>query len=46
MSALHAGVVRASFLFICDLSGHRREWLGSTTRTSTLQWYLVVVIGY
>ena len=28
---MQAEDVRASFLFVGDLNGHHREWLGSTT---------------
>ena len=28
---MHAEDVRASFLFVGDLNGHRQEWLGSKT---------------
>ena len=31
MAAVQAEDVHASFLFVCDLNGHRQEWLGSTT---------------
>ena len=31
MAAVQADDVRASFLFVGDLNGHRQEWLGSTT---------------
>ena len=31
MAAVQAEDVRASFLFVGDLNGHHREWLGSTT---------------
>ena len=31
MAAVQAKDVRASFLFMGDLNGHNREWLGSTT---------------
>ena len=31
MAAVQAEDVRASFLFVGDLNGHRKEWLGSTT---------------
>ena len=31
MADVQAEDVRASFLFVCDLNGHHREWLGSTT---------------
>ena len=31
MAAVQAVDVRASFLFVGDLNGHHREWLGSTT---------------
>ena len=31
MTAMQAEEVRASFLFVGDLNGHHREWLGSTT---------------
>ena len=31
MAAVQAEDVCASFLFVCDLNGHRQEWLGSTT---------------
>ena len=31
MAAVHAEDVRAYLLFVCDLNGHRQEWLGSTT---------------
>ena len=31
MAAVQAEDVRASFLFMADLNGHHREWLGSTT---------------
>ena len=34
MAAVQAEVVRASFLFVGDLSGHHQEWLGSTTTNS------------
>ena len=33
MAAVQAEDVRASFLFVGDLNGHRQEWFGSTTRT-------------
>ena len=28
---MQAEDIRASFLFVGDLNGHRQEWLGSTT---------------
>ena len=31
MAAVQAEDVRASFLFVGDLNGHLKEWLGSTT---------------
>ena len=31
VAAVQAACVRASFLFVGDLNGHRQEWLGSTT---------------
>ena len=31
MAAVRAEDVRASFVFVGDLNGHHREWLGSTT---------------
>ena len=31
MAAVQAEDVRASLLFVVDLNGHHREWLGSTT---------------
>ena len=31
IAAVQTEVVRASFLFVGDLNGHHREWLGSTT---------------
>ena len=31
MAAVQAEDVRAYFLFVGDLNGHRQEWLGSTT---------------
>ena len=31
MAAVQAADARASFLFMGDLNGHHREWLGSTT---------------
>ena len=31
MAAVQAEDVRASFLFVGNLNGHRQEWLGSTT---------------
>ena len=31
IAAVQAADVRASFLFVGDLNGHRQEWLGSTT---------------
>ena len=31
MAAVQAEDVRASFLFVGDLNGHHKEWLGSTT---------------
>ena len=31
MAAVQAEDIRASFLFVRDLNGHHREWLGSTT---------------
>ena len=31
MAAVQAENVRASFLFVGDLNGHHREWLGSAT---------------
>ena len=31
MAAVQAEHVRTSFLFVGDLNGHHREWLGSTT---------------
>ena len=31
MAAVQAEDVHASFLFVGDLNGHHREWLGSTT---------------
>ena len=31
MAAVHSKDVRAPFLFVGDLNGHHREWLGSTT---------------
>ena len=31
MAAVQADDIRASFLFMGDLSGHHQEWLGSTT---------------
>ena len=31
MVAVQAEDIRASFLFVGDLNGHHREWLGSTT---------------
>ena len=31
MTAMQAEEVGASFLFVGDLNGHHREWLGSTT---------------
>ena len=31
MAAVQAADVRAWFLFVGDLKGHHREWLGSTT---------------
>ena len=34
MPAVQAEDVRASFLFVGDLNGHHREWLGSTTTNS------------
>ena len=34
MVAVQAEDVRASFLFLGDLNGHRHEWLGSTTKNS------------
>ena len=34
MAAVQAEDVRASFLFVVDLNGHQREWLGSTTTNS------------
>ena len=30
-AAVHSADARASFLFVCDLNGHRQERLGSTT---------------
>ena len=40
MAAIQTDDIRASFLFVGDLNGHHREWLGSTTTnryTSELQ---------
>ena len=34
MAAVQAEDVRASFLFVGDLNGHHREWLGSTMTNS------------
>ena len=34
MAAVQAEDVRASFLFVGGLNGHRQEWLGSTTTNS------------
>ena len=34
MAAVQAEDVRASFLFVGDLNGHRQEWLGSTLTNS------------
>ena len=34
MVAVQAEDLRASFLFLDDLNGHRHEWLGSTTTNS------------
>ena len=31
MAAVQAEDIRVSFLFVGDLNGHHREWLGSTT---------------
>ena len=31
MAAVQAEDVHASFLFVCDLNGHHKEWLGSAT---------------
>ena len=31
MAAVQAEEILASFLFVCDLNGHHRDWLGSTT---------------
>ena len=31
MAAVQPEDVRASFLFVGDLNGHHREWLGSAT---------------
>ena len=31
MAAVQAEDVRGSFLFVCDLNGHHREWLGFAT---------------
>ena len=30
MAAVQTEDVRTSFQFVCDLNGHRQEWLGST----------------
>ena len=34
MAAVQAEDIGASFLFVCDLSGHHQERLGSTTTNS------------
>ena len=31
LAAVQAEDIRASFLFVCDLNGLHKEWLGSTT---------------
>ena len=49
MAAVQTDDVRASFLFVGDLNGHYKEWLGSTTtnrhelRSLTAQQSLVAI---
>ena len=34
MAAVQAEDVRAHFLFVGDVNGHHKEWLGSTSKNS------------